>query len=321
MRRKEFHRLLSSLEFTEAAPGIEECMTGKGIILRCPEPEKALAYAGIQGEKITQFGLKFIRRTTGEGHFYYLVNHTSETIDAMVPLQYGGEQVLIMDPQDGSFGRAQTGMGSGTMKVRIQLQPGRSLFLKCGDQLMAGAVPWPYEEERLEPIPIQGNWKLAFVSGGPTLPPPVELASPVPWTTLGDSSTNAFSGSARYEVPFSFSHTGADEYLLDLGKVHESARVRLNGTDLGIFWSIPYEARAGHLLKDGENRLEIEVANLMANRISAMDRANIPWRIFHEINFVNIEYEPFDASGWKTEPSGLAGPVQLIPVNYHPLNL
>ena len=67
-------------------------------------------------------------------------------------------------------------------------------------------------------------------------------------------------------------------------------------------------------IKEGMNRLEIEVAGLMANRIIYMDRNQIPWRIFHEINFVNIAYEPFDASGWEFERSGLAGPVRLIPV-------
>jgi hypothetical protein len=123
-----------------------------------------------------------------------------------------------------------------------------------------------------------------------------------------------FSGTATYRVTFNWRPTGADDILLQLGKVYESARVRLNGTDLGPLWSIPFEVSVGHLLKEGDNRLEIEVANLMANRIRAMDRGNVPWRIFHEINFVNIAYEPFDASGWEVETSGLAGPVMLVPV-------
>jgi hypothetical protein len=53
----------------------------------------------------------------------------------------------------------------------------------------------------------------------------------------------------------------------------------------------------------------------MANRIIYMDKQGKAWRNFKEINFVNISYEPFDASGWEPEPSGLAGPVRLIPVN------
>jgi hypothetical protein len=56
------------------------------------------------------------------------------------------------------------------------------------------------------------------------------------------------------------------------------------------------------------------VANLMANRIRYMDQSGIPWRKYHGINFVNINYQPFDASKWSIMPSGLLGPVTLIPI-------
>jgi hypothetical protein len=29
---------------------------------------------------------------------------------------------------------------------------------------------------------------------------------------------------------------------------------------------------------------------------------------------VNINYQPFDASGWSIAPSGLLGPVKLVPM-------
>jgi hypothetical protein len=103
----------------------------------------------------------------------------------------------------------------------------------------------------------------------------------------------------------------AAEYILDLGELHESAAVRINGNDAGILWSIPYRLRVGKWLKPGDNTIEIEVANLMANRIRWMDQQKIEWRRFHEINFVNIAYRPFNASGWPVLPSGLAGPVTL----------
>ena len=47
----------------------------------------------------------------------------------------------------------------------------------------------------------------------------------------------------------------------------------------------------------------------------AMDQQGMEWRNYHEINFVNILYEPFDASGWEPRPSGLLGPVRLEPVS------
>jgi hypothetical protein len=86
-------------------------------------------------------------------------------------------------------------------------------------------------------------------------------------------------------------------------------QMRNNGQDAGILWSIPFTTRIGKLLNPGLNTIEIEVANLMANRIRQMDQQKVQWRIFHEINFVNYHYKPFDASTWELMDSGLLGQV------------
>jgi hypothetical protein len=54
----------------------------------------------------------------------------------------------------------------------------------------------------------------------------------------------------------------------------------------------------------------------MANRIAYMDRNNMEWRKYHEINFVNINYKGFDASKWLIQPSGLDGNIVIKPVYY-----
>jgi hypothetical protein len=316
-RQNEFNRILASLKFIDMGEGIMEVRTGKGTILQCQDPGRALAHAGTTGESIAEYGLKYTRRSTTGGHIYFLVNHSPETIDAMVPFRSPARSAMIMDPQDGRFGLAESENGERVIRVKIQLQPGRSLFIRTFEKKpVVRAATWHYEKQRLEPLAVNGNWKLSFDSGGPVIPGQSELVTPIPWTDLKDPAASDFSGTATYSVTFSFSPLDADDYILQLGRVHESARVRLNGNNLGPLWSIPFEISVGSFLKEGENRLEIEVADLMANRIRAMDRAGIPWRIFHEINFVNIAYEPFDASGWEAEPSGLTGPVLLVPVQY-----
>jgi hypothetical protein len=82
-----------------------------------------------------------------------------------------------------------------------------------------------------------------------------------------------------------------------------------------VLWSIPFRIRVGAFLQPGENTIKVEVANLMANRIRYMDQQELEWRKFHEINFVNIDYKPFDASGWEPMQSGLLGPVVLNAVD------
>ena len=53
-----------------------------------------------------------------------------------------------------------------------------------------------------------------------------------------------------------------------------------------------------------------------ANRIADMDRRGEKWRIFNEINVVNLQYKPIPYTDWQPLPSGLNGSVRLIPVTY-----
>ena len=57
------------------------------------------------------------------------------------------------------------------------------------------------------------------------------------------------------------------KYCLDLGIVHDLARVRLNGKDLGVVWCAPWQVDITAALKTGDNQLEIEVANRWINRL------------------------------------------------------
>ena len=131
------------------------------------------------------------------------------------------------------------------------------------------------------------------------------------WTDQDAPETKAFSGIGKYSVTFDFQPgAGVDEWLLDLGELHETARVRINGQDAGTVWC-GQTLRVGPLLRPGKNTLEVDVADLMANRIADMDRRGEKWRNYF---FVNIDYKSFDASKWPVRPSGLAGPVRLCPM-------
>jgi len=110
----------------------------------------------------------------------------------------------------------------------------------------------------------------------------------------------------------------ADDWILDLGDVRESARVRINGQEAGCAWAVPYQLKVGQFLKPGKNHIEIEVTNLPANRITELDRQGVQWRKFKEINIVDLNYRPANYGHWSPLPSGLNSEVRLIPVNVMP---
>lgn len=313
-RRLELQKIVNSLSFKKDNNTVSECIVGNGKIILSANVQNGLEYAGIERETLVDSGLKFIRRKVSDGKYYYIVNHTDKTYNGSLPVNFKGASTVILDPQTGESGLAAATFNKNTENVRLQLVPGQAVIVKVTQDKLS--LPnWKYEEMTGPAISLNSNeWTVHFTQGGPVLPSDQKIKSLQNWTMFDDPSTQSFSGTAEYTTTFKLNNKNAVDYLLQLGKVNESAKVWINGKEVGILWSIPFEARIGKYLKAGENTIKIEVANLMANRIRDMDRKGIQWRKYHEINFVNVNYKEFDASKWDVMPSGLEGVVTITPM-------
>jgi hypothetical protein len=172
------------------------------------------------------------------------------------------------------------------------------------------AEPWAYNVFEGEGREIMGEWDVKFVDGGPEMPDPFKTKALGSWTDQGDDEAKRFAGAAVYSIAFD-APAGVGRAMLDLGTVCHTARVRVNGKEVERLIGPPYQVVVEGL-KPAGNRLEVEVTNLAANRVRDLDRRKVAWKVFRDINIVNIDYKPFDASGWAVEPSGLIGPVRLV---------
>jgi len=311
-RRTLLKSLWAQIPFQQDG-NLKSATLGKGKVLLSPDVEKALEYLKIEREKLTDTGLKFVRRQFDGGKYYYIVNHTSKEINQNIPLNYIAKQVALMNPENGEFGAAETQNNL----VKVQLKSGESLIIKASETPDNSISKWKYIEKTDSPIILNQTWSLSFKEGGPELPKSKTLTKLQPWKNFTeDASAQSFSGTGVYTTTLKLKKKNADDYLLKFDKLYESAKVIVNGQEAGIVWSNPFEISVGKYLKKGKNIIQIEVSNLMANRIRYMDQNKIEWRNYHEINFVNINYKPFDASNWEVQPSGLDGEIQLIPVYY-----
>ncbi|MBR9998740.1 MAG: hypothetical protein KFF73_07205, partial [Cyclobacteriaceae bacterium] len=141
--------------------------------------------------------------------------------------------------------------------------------------------------------------------------PSLKISHPVSWTELDNPDQQFFSGSAVYSIDFSIPEgwlIREDPVYLLLGEVQMTARVSLNGQSLGTVWIPDYRLPVSGILKEGENLLEIEVANVYRNRIIGDLRQygkmeNI-WTSAPVDDLFNPEMEP--------RISGLLGPVRII---------
>ncbi|UFH32867.1 glycoside hydrolase [Chryseobacterium sp. C-71] len=312
-RRTQLKSLWNQIPFQNQDGNIKMASFGKGKIVLSSDVAKGLEYLKIEREKLTDTGLKFVRRQFDGGKYYYIVNHTAKEINQNIPLNFVGKQVALMNSENGDYGIVDTQNNS----VKIQLKSGESLIVKASETADNSVEKWKYVEKTEAPIFLNQPWQLSFKEGGPELPKPRTLTKLQPWTNFTeDAQTQSFSGTGVYTTTFNLKKNKADDYLLKFDKIYESATVIVNGKEAGIVWSNPFEINVGKYLKKGKNTIQIEVSNLMANRIRYMDKNKVEWRNYHEINFVNINYKPFDASNWKVQPSGLDGEIQLIPIHY-----
>jgi len=87
------------------------------------------------------------------------------------------------------------------------------------------------------------------------------------WTTRPEPGIKYYSGIATYRKTFNLTRIPEGQAYLDVGVVHDMARVKLNGKDLGVVWCAPWRIDVTGAIKAGDNQLEIEVVNRWANRM------------------------------------------------------
>ncbi|MBN2295942.1 MAG: glycoside hydrolase family 2, partial [Pirellulales bacterium] len=310
-RRDELKKLLSAVELKETSQkNIHEARVGQGRVLVGDDLQAVLDAAKVRREPMTDRGLRFIRRIDDDGWTYFITNPTKESLDGWIELGVDAKSVAIYDPRLGTQGTAALRKTRQASEVYLQLAPGESCVLRALNKKVAGSK-WTYVAKDGASQPISGTWRVEFIDGGPELPKPLSLEELKSWTEQKERPELAtFSGTARYTITFEKPAVKADDWLLDLGKVCESARVKLNGKPLDTLFARPFSVRLGRALQEGENRLEIEVSNLMANRVIDMSRRGIDWQKYF---FVYMTKRP--PQKWKPLPSGLLGPVQLTPLS------
>jgi hypothetical protein len=317
-RRRRFKAAMSATTF--GAPdgnGISEAAVGRGRILQGRDLGLLLGRAGVRREPMIDHGLEFARRADTMGRIYFLSNPRERAIDGWIPLDLRARTLMAFDPMTGRSGALTLRSRAGTREAYLQIAAGASLIVAESPAAMGGR--FDAFRSAGEPIAIAGPWTIAFVKGGPRLPARAVLERLASWTTLG-ADAEAFSGTATYTATFAKPERTAEIWRLDLGRVAESARVRLNGRDLGTLIGPSFRVPVDPAQLRAANTLEVSVTNLSANRIRDLDVRGVPWKKFYNVNFPARFPDNrgadglFSAAKWEPLESGLLGPVTLMPL-------
>ncbi len=118
---------------------------------------------------------------------------------------------------------------------------------------------------------LEGSWELFFPEnwGAPEKIVFSELTS---WTNSGIEGVKYFSGTTSYKKTFQYNINSSpaenQRIYLDLGDLSKVGEVWLNDQSLGITWAKPHKFDITNIVKSGDNRLIIEVANTWSNRLT-----------------------------------------------------
>ncbi len=207
-------------------------------------------------------------------------------------------------------------------------RPGRyTLTTADGQRLTVDLPPLPAERQ------LTGPWQLRFVPGWGA-PERVTLPRLVSWSEHPDPGVRYYSGTGTYRTSFRVEPEWLDagkRLLLDLGRVEVVARVKVNGHRLGTLWWKPFVVDVTEAVRPGENTLEVSVANLWVNRLIGdehlpEDSDRNPNGTLKQWPRWLLEGKPSPTGRytfttwrlWSKEeplvPSGLLGPVRLVPV-------
>ena len=314
-RRGRLAMLERGVPLIHVANGVRRASLGRGAVIVAPSVEALLAALHVRGEPLAAHaGVHVLRRARGDGYDYFIVNAGIDSIGGYQPIGVRANAALLTDPMTGRRGLAALRSDAAGTAAQLELAPGESRLLRTFDRSTIGQR-WTYDVATDSAATLRGRWSVTFVRGGPVLPASFATDTLGAWTQRGDADADRFAGTARYALHFDrpTAAGGATDFIIDLGRVAESARVRINGKDVGVLIARPFRLHSG-ALRPRDNLLEIDVTNVSANRVRDLDRRGVAWKIYRDINYVNIDYKPFDASSWPVRPAGLFGPVTLTPV-------
>src|SRR6202158_2065926 len=275
----------------------------------------------------------FVHRTLDGAEVYFLANSGSARRSVRATFRIQDMQPEWWDPVTASITTADVlGRSKEGITLELDIEPYGARVLVFSHRTSHGIPNLARSRNRNQglsripsPIDLSTGWQVSFGQNGNTL----TMQNLRSWTESDD--TRYFSGVATYQknvtVPSSWLQTNLT-VRLDFGEgqpvpqqplrsgmqawlegpVREAAIVYVNDTRAGSVWSPPYSLEVGKVLRDGENKIRIVVANLAMNYMAGHALPD-----YHLLNLrYGVRFEAQDMDKVQPIPSGLLGPIRLI---------
>ncbi|HTG85752.1 MAG TPA: glycosyl hydrolase [Pyrinomonadaceae bacterium] len=266
----------------------------------------------------------FVHRQTPDAEIYFIANTANVTQKLTAMFRVAGMRAEWWNAIDGKVQPApvttQTEIAG---PVPLELPPyGSTIVVFSKRNLPAESAGSSTEADTID---LSRDWQVSF---GPAAPTPMrQLTS---WTD--SDATRYFSGVATYEkdveipadvirdnqqlkldfgpgsaIPIQTLRNGMQAWYD--GPIRDAAVVYINDKRAGSLWCPPYSIDVTGMLRPGANKIRVMVANTAINYMAGH---SLP-----DYRLLNLRYgerfQPQDMDKVQPVPSGLLGPIRLIP--------
>ena len=292
-------------------------------------PDYAITAGLLEDMKVPQDfqsdgSVRYAHRRTASEDIYFIANTANEKVETTCTFRVQQGVPQLWDPVSGEV-RAlpQFARQGKTTSVPVRFEPYQSFFVVFPRKgvsrptAMADGVNFP---ETTPGQTLEGPWEVSFDPqwGGPER---VTFEALQDWTTNKERGIKYYSGIATYRKRFDLARRPWKKTYLDLGTVHDIARVKLNGKDLGVVWCAPWRVDITEAVQAKGNVLEVDIANRWPNRLLGDQQApdkdvrTVRWEsgFLAGKAYQTGRYTFTTGRGpGKLLPSGLLGPVRIL---------
>ena len=291
----------------------QEPAVGRGRIVWGKSVREILQSDGVPPDlqyPVGDASLDFIHRSTGDVDYYFVVNRSNQPARMNCTFRIADRAIEIWNPVTGIMRTVnEFTVTNDCTVVPLTFAPHESLFVVFDQRLGRQATE---AKSARQNFPAQsllqtlaGPWEVQFDPrwGGPAA---IEFATLTDWIERPEDGIRHYSGTATYRKRFNLNSDQLPDQklLLDLGRVKNLAAVRLNGVNLGVVWTAPWQVEITQAVRPLDNLLEIDVVNLWPNRLLG-DAVQPPEKRFTRTNI------PLKRNA-RLLSSGLIGPVTIL---------
>jgi hypothetical protein len=243
---------------------------GKGAVVSGLSLRETLDHFGIGKDVDVRDGVLWTHRSLQGMEIYFLTNQSGREISVRPSFRVDGLKPQLWDALTGEMRSLNDyTVDKGRTVLPLKMEPDRSWFVVFSDhsnELVDGGYDLNSPEYR-DVRSIDTPWTVEFENKA-IAPADITITELKDWTESEDELLKYYSGTATYHTRFVHEETHIEDLHIDLGKVGVMATVTLNGQEVGTSWMAPHRLDISDAIREGENRLEVQVTNVWRNRIT-----------------------------------------------------